>query len=79
MWHFRGPVGGDGRHLIGQARLCGHVGERVNGPVSPDVLHRDLEEREPRPLVEVEIPYVFFDRYRGADFPKTFHPFTKTM
>ena len=23
------------------------------------------------------ISYVFFDRYRGADFPKTFHPFTK--
>ena len=32
--------------------LCGHVGEQVSGPVSPDVLHRELEEREPRPLVE---------------------------
>ena len=40
------------RHVIGQARLCGHVGEQVSGPVSPGVPHRDLEEREPRPLVE---------------------------
>ena len=47
-----GDRSGGWRHLIGQARLCGHVGERVSGPVSLDVLHRDLEEREPRPLLE---------------------------
>ena len=43
---------GDGSHLAGQVRLCGHVGEQVGGPVSQDILYQDLEEREPRPLVE---------------------------
>ena len=33
---------GDGSHLAGQARLSGHVGERVGGSVSQNVLHQDL-------------------------------------
>ncbi len=39
-------------HLIGQARLCGHVGQRVGGPAGEDVLVRDLEKWKSRPLVE---------------------------